>query len=105
MQNRDYYLREFGTFPTFKAGLHFGRVTIGQIGDIKREIVYNGDVLNTTSRIQDLCNDYNEELLISRSLLQQLKLPNHYVQEYHGEVGLRGKKEGINLYGIKYEGN
>ena len=30
--------------PDFKAGLHFGEVISAQIGDIKREIIYNGDV-------------------------------------------------------------
>jgi len=101
IKKRDWYLREYGTIPKFKAGLHFGRVMIGQIGEIKREIVYNGDVLNTTSRIQNLCNDYNQELLISRSLLIQLKIPDQYVQEYQGKVSIRGKKEEINLYAIK----
>jgi len=65
-ESRDQYLSEYGVVPEFKAGVHFGKVTIGQIGNLKREIVFNGDVLNTTSRIQDLCNTYHHDLLISR---------------------------------------
>jgi len=40
-------------------------VICAQIGDIKREIVYNGDVLNTTARIEEQCNKYDSELIIS----------------------------------------
>lgn len=97
---REEYLYEYGTIPQFKAGVHFGKVIVGQIGDIKREIVFNGDVLNTTARIQELCNTYHEELLISRRLLYQLKLPKNYNQNYIGEVKLKGKETEFTLYGI-----
>ena len=80
-----------------------GLVTVAEVGELKTEIAYHGDVLNTTSRIQSLCNDHNQELLISRTLLIQLKLPDQYVQKYQGKVSLRGKKEEINLYAIKSE--
>ena len=99
-ENRENYMREYGVVPQFKAGVHFGKVIVGQIGDLKREIVYNGDVLNTTSRIQDLCNKYNHELLISRRLLSRLKLTSEYEQEYLGKVKLRGKEKDIHIYGV-----
>ena len=50
---RKYYRDKYGVLPDFKAGLHVGEVISAQIGDIKREIVYNGDVLNTSARIQE----------------------------------------------------
>ena len=98
--NREYYLDKYGVVPQFKAGMHFGNVIVGQIGDLKREIVYNGDVLNTTARIQELCNEYNKELLISRKLLVRLKLSNEYKQESLGKVMLRGKETETHIYGI-----
>jgi len=99
-ENRDQYLAEYGVVPKFKAGVHFGKVIVGQIGNLKREIVFNGDVLNTTSRIQDLCNTYHHDLLISRRLLTLLKLPNIYGQEYLGKIKLKGKEIDTHLYGI-----
>ena len=62
--------------------------------------MYNGDVLNTTARIQELCNKYNRELLISRSLLASLKLSNAYKQEFHGKIMLRGKETETHIYSI-----
>jgi len=99
-ENQEYYLNRYGVVPEFKAGIHFGNVIVGQIGDIKREIVYNGDVLNTTSRIQELCNKHNQELIISRSLLSRIKLPVNIDQEFLGKVKLRGKEKDIHIYGV-----
>ncbi|MDO1451979.1 adenylate/guanylate cyclase domain-containing protein [Rhodocytophaga aerolata] len=46
--NKEKYLKKYGLQPEFKAGLHCGKVISAQIGDLKREIVYNGDVLKTS---------------------------------------------------------
>ncbi|HET8735052.1 MAG TPA: adenylate/guanylate cyclase domain-containing protein, partial [Pricia sp.] len=45
------YLHRYGLVPSFKAGIHSGRVIAGEVGIVKRDITYSGDVLNTTSRI------------------------------------------------------
>jgi adenylate cyclase len=100
--NQNHYLSEYGVIPEFKAGLHFGKVISAQIGDLKREIVFNGDVVNTTSRIQQLCNDYKSELLISSELLSCLNdIPEYFIKKNIGNIKLRGKEEEINIYSIK----
>ncbi|UCH65820.1 MAG: adenylate/guanylate cyclase domain-containing protein [Ignavibacterium sp.] len=99
-ENKEDYLKKYGVVPRFKAGLHFGKVITGQVGDIKREIVYNGDVLNTTSRIQALCNEYNHDFLISGSLLSLISIPVHLEQQSLGKVKLKGKKDEIEIYAL-----
>ena len=84
-KNRDEFIKEFGMIPEFKAGMHYGRVIVGLIGDLKREFVFNGDVLNTTARIQELCNEYKQELIVSRNLLAKIKFPESLEQEYLGK--------------------
>jgi len=98
--HRKYYRDKYGDIPDFKAGLHFGEVISAQIGDIKREIVYNGDVLNTSARIQEQCNILNRELLISGVLLDQLDIENEYRAEKVDTVKLRGKESSIELYSL-----
>jgi adenylate cyclase len=99
--NRKFYLSKYGVVPEFKAGLHYGKVICAQIGDLKREIVYNGDVVNTTSRIQTLCNDYNKQLLISGELLVLLKnISESFKEENLGEIKLRGKEKEMSIYSI-----
>jgi adenylate cyclase len=99
-QRKEHYNRVYDLLPSFKAGLHIGEATVGEIGVIKKDIVYSGDVLNTTSRIQGECNNNNVNLLLSSDLLERMKLNEEYVQIALGEVSLKGKKEGIALYTI-----
>jgi adenylate cyclase len=67
-KNKDYYIQHFGVFPEFKAGFHIGEVTAGEIGIIKKDIIYTDNIINTTARIQAECNNYDSKTLISESL-------------------------------------
>ena len=98
--NRKYYRSKYGVIPEFKAGVHIGEVISAQIGDIKREIVYNGDVLNTSARIQEQCNIVKHELLLSGILLEQLDIENEYRAEKLDTIKLRGKESSIDLYSL-----
>lgn len=95
------YLLKYGVVPTFKAAIHSGKVTTGEIGKIKKDFVFTGDVLNTTARIQALCNKYNVELLISKILVDSLDIKNNYELVELGQTKLRGKDKKITLYSIK----
>ena len=97
---RGYYEREFGLVPEFKAGLHFGDVITAEIGDLKKEIVYNGDVLNTTARIESMCNEYDQQLIASEELVTQLELPNFITATSLGPVALRGKAGAMPLVAL-----
>ena len=64
----DWFEERFGVAPDFKAGLQVGAVTTGEIGALKREIVFTGDVLNQTARIQGLCNAHGADVLVGDEL-------------------------------------
>jgi adenylate cyclase len=95
----------FGVLPGFKAGIHVGQVTTGEIGTIKKEIVFSGDVLNTTSRIQGLCNSFDVELLISGQLIELLKLDAQYKIIDLAEHRLKGRDESIKLFTLELVSN
>ena len=95
-----YYTEKYGHCPEFKAGLHIGESTVGEIGVIKKDIVFSGDVLNTTSRIQGECNNYNVSLLVSSELLKRLALNGKYDTQPLGAIPLKGKAEKLELYSI-----
>jgi adenylate cyclase len=99
-KNRDNYQKNFGLVPSFKAGLHSGTVISAQIGDLKREIVYNGDVLNTASRIQNECNTYQKDCLISGTLMDSLRHVNGFIWEKISTVMLRGKETEVELFSV-----
>ena len=100
LDNSTYYQSKYGVVPAFKAGLHLGEVISAQIGDIKREIIYNGDVLNTSARIQEQCNVFQREILISGALLNQLDIKNEYHTERIDTIKLRGKENPIELFSL-----
>jgi len=102
-QRKEYYIENYRHIPSFKAGLHIGEVTVGEIGVIKKDIVFSGDVLNTTSRIQEECNRHNADLLVSSILLQRLTRSDDYHASAIGEIQLKGKKEKVELYTVKFE--
>ncbi len=97
------YRSTFGVVPDFKAGLHVGKVTTGEIGVIKKEIIFTGDVLNTTARIQSLCNSLWVDILVSGQLMKKLAVDSAYQIRSLGESELRGRDEKIELFTIQSE--
>lgn len=95
-----YYTSHFGLQPEFKAGVHCGEVTTGEIGALKKEIIFTGDTLNATARIQSLCNTYGVDILISEDLVKDL--PSSSVVQFKsmGKSELRGKAKQVELFTI-----
>lgn len=98
-KNREKYLKKYGMIPVFKAGLHGGSVVTGEMGHMKKEIAFLGDVLNTTSRIEGLCNSLEKSFLVSDELLEKLDTGKYKI-EPTGEHVLRGKQSGIRISAV-----
>ncbi len=81
----------------FGAGVHVGEEVTAEIGDLKRGLVFNGDVLNTGARIQGECARLGRRLLASAHLLERLTLPEGWTTEAMGPVALRGTSEPMEL--------
>jgi adenylate cyclase len=97
----EYYQKKYGQVPEFKAGLHNGDVIAGEIGVVKREIAFSGDVLNTTSRIQEQCNVLGVNILLSKFLLDKLPLSTiAFTPKWMGDIVLRGKEQSLALYTV-----
>ena len=86
---------------TLKQGCHLGEVTTGEIGGLKKEIVYTGDVLNTTARIQGLCKAYKADLIVSKELVGAISEKNNFNFTPLGELALRGKSQLVNLFSVQ----
>ena len=91
------YLDRFGVVPEYRAGVHVGEVMTAEIGDLKKGLIFNGDVLNTGSRIQGECARLGRRLVSSVELLEKLPLPEEWTVEKMGPVILRGKSEPTEL--------
>lgn len=99
---KDYYSKNFDMQPYFKCGIDCGEVTAAEIGDIKREIAYHGDVLNTAARIEKLCTPQKKRMLISEYVDQELTQNlNGFCKELIGDFELKGRREKIKIYSIE----
>jgi adenylate cyclase len=96
-----YYLKKYGSIPVFKAGLHIGKVTAVEIGEMKRDIAYHGDTLNTAARIQSMCNQYDKRFLTSAYFSSQSNLENYFKTEPLGEILLKGKATPVSILSIE----
>ena len=94
------YRREFGTAIAVRAGLHCGPVVTGEMGSVKREIVFLGDTVNTAARIQDLCRETGDRVIASAELIDRLELPAGITKRSLGDLRLRGKGSDLALYAL-----
>ncbi len=95
------YEKRFGLVPKFKASIHMGVVVTGEIGVLKKEIFFSGDVLNTTSRMESLCHSYNVDCILSEIILDKLKLNGDLDIKNIGECKLKGKNKHVKLFSVK----
>jgi len=94
------YVRRYGVVPSFKAGIHSGTVIGGEVGLLKREITYSGNVLNTTSRILSKAGELKEELLASAELISEIAAIKKYISRHLGAIKLKGKSGEMGLSAI-----
>jgi adenylate cyclase len=90
----------FGVVPEFRIGLHGGPVVASQCGDVKQEIVYFGDTVNTAARIEHYCKEVGRKLLISEELARQMPDQSVWTFENVGAVRLRGRSEDMSLLAV-----
>jgi adenylate cyclase len=92
--------REFGAVPRIRGSLHFGPVIVGEIGDVKRAIVFNGDVMNTAARLEELSRNVDGGFLASRAAMERFaSMPPVAVRDL-GRLPIRGRADGIDVVGI-----
>jgi len=98
---KEYYISNYGIEPVFKAGMHLGIVTVAEVGNLKREIAYHGDAINIAARIQDQCNIYDKNFLISNAVINYIKNRNTFQLEELDDIILKGKSESTALFSVK----
>ena len=97
----DHYQKKYGCIPEFKAGINAGRITVAEVGVKKKEIAFHGDVINTTSRIQEQCNVHNQMLLCSEYFVQELRKWNQFKTAFVKEFLPRGKRNPVRIYSVE----
>jgi adenylate cyclase len=101
-ERRTWYTEAFGVAPEFRAGVEEGVVTVTEVGDIKREIAFHGDALNTAARLLDLCRKYERSVLVSAKIRETIAEVPEWTTDLQGDITLRGKSEPVAVYGVEW---
>ncbi|MFC2103566.1 adenylate/guanylate cyclase domain-containing protein, partial [Bacteroidota bacterium] len=100
-EKKNKYIKLYGVYPEFKAGIHLGEVIVTEVGGLKSEIAYHGDTMNTASRLCNEAKTHNNGLLISAELLSQLiTIDDAYNIESIGLLKFRGKQHEIDAFSV-----
>lgn len=91
----------FGTEPQLRAALHLGDVIAGEVGVWRRAIVFHGDVMNTTSRLEQATRETGQRFIASAEALRALGSITGFASRDLGTLALRGRKEPIHAYSIE----
>ncbi|MEL6557460.1 MAG: adenylate/guanylate cyclase domain-containing protein [Bacteroidota bacterium] len=94
------YIQKYGIVPTLKAGMHAGIVTAVEVGKNKKEIAYHGDTINTASRIQDTCNTFGENFMVSQSIADAVNSNLQFSLQKITDMKLQGKSVETTLYAV-----
>ena len=89
-----------GNIPDIRIGigLHAGEVVTGNIGTSKRkQYSVTGNTVILASRIEQLNKKYNSTILISKEVLDKIKIENY---KSLGEVDIKGRQKPIKIFQI-----
>ena len=96
--NREKYIKTYGFLPSFSAGFHCGKVIVGEIGDVKSQISFFGDILYQTATIEKMCKQVDKDNLVSEALVKRISLPEIYNMKLVSS--LKHSQKSIDLYTI-----
>jgi class 3 adenylate cyclase len=73
---------------------------VSWIGTSKREILYQGEVLNISARIMELAKHLTQPVLISRAMAE--KIPSGYAKalSYQGNYPVKGVEQPVEVYAV-----
>lgn len=92
------YLDLYGLAPAVRVGIHAGPVVVGEMGDVRQEIVFLGDAMNMASRLVDMCRTLGRPMLVSEALLNGGTDRQSPTLTPVGETTLRGKTRPVAIY-------
>ncbi|WP_081208318.1 adenylate/guanylate cyclase domain-containing protein [Salegentibacter sediminis] len=99
-EKQDYYINNYNIAPVFKAGVHLGKVTAVEVGDLKKDIAYHGDTLNVAARLEGLCKVHSQPLLISEAVYNLNDVEKRYYSTSLGAQYLKGRSNPVEVFSI-----
>jgi adenylate cyclase len=93
--------REFGGAPRIRGALHAGQVISGEVGESRRALVFHGDVMNTTARIEQMTRELGRRYLVSGDALDRLSPVSEYALDDVGLQRVRGRESPVRVFAVE----
>ena len=90
----------YASAPRLRYALHVGPVVTGKMGNLKRDIVFLGDTVNTTARLEEIARQQDCDLVVSEAVLSRLDPPADLTVRRLPQAAIRGKTESMDVYAI-----
>lgn len=95
------FAHEFGVAPRLRAALHGGPVVTGEVGESKRAIVFHGEVLHATARLEQATRELGHPFLASGEARRLLGTGDRFTFEPLGAHALRGRSAPVEVYAVR----
>jgi class 3 adenylate cyclase len=83
-------------------GIHTGSIVAGDLGvQSSRRLGVFGEAVSVAARLDSLCREFKQDLLLSQSVFRQLELESQARLVRIGEVLLRNSTQPVPVYGTK----
>jgi len=99
-KEKEKYYNRYNLVPRFSAGFHCGKVIRGEIGDVKSQIVFHGEVMYTSVRTEKKCGELKKRILITSNLMKKLSIPDIYEMVYVGKLEAKDNQRELDLYTV-----
>ena len=73
-----------------------------ELGDLRQQIVFVGDILNTAARLEEYAKRMGLDLVASGALLDRLALPPGVEAKHCGDLAIRGKEARVAAYALSH---
>ena len=91
----------FGEVPQLRGALHFGEVAAGEVGEQRRAIVFHGDAVNATSRLEQATRELGCRFLVSGEALEALGPLEDLRLRDAGTLALRGREQPMRAWSLQ----
>ena len=97
-RQKEKYLAKYGFVPKFTVGLHCGKVTTAEIGEVKSQVIHFGEVIYTSTLIKNEFKRLNKTFLITDRLVHKLNIPSALEMIKCGQLERSDPFDPIDLY-------
>jgi adenylate cyclase len=96
-----HYINEYGCLPEFRAGMNGGKVMVTWVGEMKKEIVYIGETINSAARILEECKRLDRDFLLTENIFEGFSNTAPCRITFVDETVPRGSQSTLRLYSVE----